>query len=451
MRKIFLLIVLLLSLIYNVKAQDSNVIDEVIWIVGDEAIFKSDVEQAILQARYEGTPIDGDPYCVIPEQLAVQKLYLHQAALDSLTISDSQVNNEVDARINYYIANIGSKEKVEEYFKKSMGDLRDELRTMVRNNNLIMMERENLVKGIKTTPSEVRRYFGSLPTDSVPTIPTQVEVQILSVAPPVEQEEINRIKEELRGFTERINKNPDDFSMLARLYSEDTGSAKNGGEIGFLGRGQLDPAYADAAFNLTSPKKVSRIVKSQYGYHIIQLIEKRGDKINTRHILLKPHITLDDKEKGIKVLDSLANLIREDKITFEQAVASVSQDKNTVMNGGLMSNPSTGTAKFEYKELPPEVAKVAYNMKVNEISEPFIMMDGQTNQELIAIVKLKEKIPTHKANVAEDYQTLKNILENKKKQEFLNNWIAQKQKETYISIDPEWSKCDFEYKGWIKK
>ncbi|MGC3979370.1 MAG: peptidylprolyl isomerase [Paludibacteraceae bacterium] len=449
MRKIFFIIAFF-SLVINVSAQDNKVIDQVIWIIGDEAIFKSEVEQEIMRARYEGTKIEGNPYCVIPEQIAIQKLFLHQASLDSLSVSEANVNNEVEGRINYYITNLGSKEKMEEYFRKPMNELREELRTMVRNNNLIMMARENLVKDIQVTPAEVRRYFKDLPTDSVPTIPTQVELQVLSVTPPVPQAEINRIKDRLRGFTERINANPNDFSLLARLYSEDVNSAKQGGEVGFLGRAQLDPAYAAVAFNLTDPKKVSRIVESEFGFHIIQLIEKRGDKINTRHILLKPHISLDDKVDGLKRLDSVADLIRTSKITFEQAVINFSQDKNTVMNGGLMNNPQTGTSKFEYQELPSEVAKTVYDMNVGEVSKAFLMIDKNTNKEMLAIVKLKSKTPTHKANVLDDYQTLKNILENKKKQDFLDKWITQKQKETYISIDPEWRNCNFQYKGWIK-
>lgn len=449
MRKLFFFSVFIL-LTFNISAQDNKIIDEVIWIVGDEAIYKSDVEGEIISASYQGRKIEGNPYCVVPEQLAIQKLFLHQASLDSLTVNESSVNSYVDMQINYYISQIGSKEKVEEYFRKPLAQQREELRVVMRNNELIKQEQEKLVKDIKVTPSDVRRYFSSIPADSVPTIPEQVELQILSVNPPIPQTEINRVKDKLREFSERINANPNDFSLLARLYSEDTGSAKQGGEIGFLGRGQLDPAYATTAYNLTDPKKVSRIVESEFGFHIIQLIEKRGDKVNTRHILLKPKVSLDDKVNGMKKLDSVANLVRTSKITFEQAVMGYSQDKNTAMNAGLMSNQNTGTSKFEYQELPAEVAKIVYKIKPGEVSEAFSMMDKTTNKEMIAIVKLKSKTPTHKANVMDDYQTLKNILENKKKQEFLNNWIAQKQKETYINIDPEWRKCDFQYKGWVK-
>jgi len=329
MRKLSLLIIVFLSLInLNLSAQtDQKILDEVIWIVGDEAILKSEVESQIIQAKYDGTKIEGNPYCVIPEQMAVQKLFLHQAALDSLTVNESSVTSEVEQRMNYFIANIGSKEKVEEYFRRPMSKLREEFRTMVRNNNLIQMMQQKLVETVQVTPSEVRRYFSNLPQDSVPTIPAQVELQVLSINPPIPQSEINRVKERLREFAERANAKPSDFSLLARLYSEDQGSAAQGGEIGFVGKGTLDPEFAAVAFNLQDPKKVSRIVQSEFGFHIIQLIEKRGDRVNCRHILLKPRATLDDKVKGLNQLDSVANLIRENKITFEQAVLRVSQDK----------------------------------------------------------------------------------------------------------------------------
>ena len=452
MRKLSLLIIVFLSLLnLNLSAQtDQKILDEVIWIVGDEAILKSEVESQIIQAKYDGTKIEGNPYCVIPEQMAVQKLFLHQAALDSLTVNESSITSEVEQRMNYFIANIGSKEKVEEYFRRPMSKLREEFRTMVRNNNLIQMMQQKLVETVQVTPSEVRRYFSGLPQDSVPTIPAQVELQVLSINPPIPQSEINRVKERLREFAERANAKPSDFSLLARLYSEDQGSAAQGGEIGFAGRGTLDPEFAAVAFNLQDPKKVSRIVQSEFGFHIIQLIEKRGDRVNCRHILLKPRATLDDKVKGLNQLDSVANLIRENKITFEQAVLRVSQDKNTAMNAGLMINPNNGTSKFEYQDLPSEIAKTAYDMNVGEVSKAFTMIDKTTGKEMLAIVKIKTKTPTHKANVLEDYQTLKNILEAKQKEKFLNDWIAKKQKETYISIDPAWRNCDFKYNGWIK-
>lgn len=439
-----------------VKAQTqspakTNVIDEVIWVVGDEAILRSEVEEQRLRAQYDGTPIQGDPYCVIPEQLAIQKLFLHQAELDSVTVNETTVLNQVETRLNYFIAQIGSKEKMEEYFRKSTPDLREELSTMIRNQMIIQQMQQKLVSKIKSTPSDVRRFYKEMPADSIPTIPAEVELQIVSFEPPVPIAEINRIKDELRDFTERVNNGTADFSVLARLYSEDTESAKRGGELGFMGRGQLVPEFAAVAFNLTDPKKVSRIVQTEFGYHIIQLIEKRGDRVNVRHILLRPHVSAEEKEKAIHALDSIANLIRENKMTFEQAVQSYSQDKNSAMNAGLMLNEKNNTSKFEYQDLPPEVAKVVYTMNVGEISNPFTMINPTTNKEVVAVVKVKSKVEAHKANLTDDYQMLQTLYESRKKQEFLNNWIIKKQQETYISIDPAWQNCKFQYPGWIKK
>ncbi|MEI6753504.1 MAG: peptidylprolyl isomerase [Paludibacter sp.] len=453
MKKIIFSLLLVLSIapLKSIAQTKNNIIDEVIWVIGDESILRSEVEDQKLRAQYDGTPVQGNPYCVIPEQIAISKLFLHQAALDSIVVSESSVMNQVENRLNYFVAQIGSKEKMEEYFHKNTTDIREELRDMIRNQQIINQMQQKLVGDIKSTPGDVRRFFADLPADSVPTIPAEVELQIISFEPPVPIEETNRIKEKLRDYTERINSATTDFSVLARLYSEDTESAKRGGELGFMGRGQLVPEFAQVAFNLSDPKKVSRIVQTEFGYHIIQLIEKRGDRINCRHILLKPRVSLVEKEKGIHSLDSIANLIRESKITFEQGVMAYSQDKNTAMNAGLMLNEKSNTSKFEYQDLPPEVAKVVYGMNVGEISKPFSMISKASNKEVVAVVKLKSKIENHKANLTDDYQMLKGFYEGKRKQIFINNWIVKKQKETYISIDPAWRNCTFQYPGWIKK
>jgi len=456
MRKIYLIIVALGFILNNISAQENkkNVIDEVIWIVGDEAILKSDVEAMIQDAAINKREIPGDPYCVFPEQLAIEKLYLHQAAIDSITVNESYINSMSDRELDFYISNAGSPEKLEEYMRQPISKLREQIRTRNRNHAMVQQMQSKLVEHIEATPAEVRRYYSDVPQDSLPTIPEQVELQVLTLKPPIPASEINRVKSQLREFTERANKNPDDFSMLARLYSEDEESAKKGGELGFRGRGVYDPDFAAVAFNMNDPKKVSRIVETQFGYHIIQFIERRGDNVNVRHILLRPKVSPEVKEKGIHQLDSLADLIRQNKITFEQAVMYYSQDKNTRMNAGLMMQQDryTGalTSKYEYQDLPPEIAKVANSMNVGEVSKAFTMIDRATGNEVIAIVRLKSKIPTHKANVQEDYQMLKSLLEDKKKQQFLNDWISKKQKETYISIDPAYHNCNFIYKGWVK-
>lgn len=429
-------------------AQD-NIIDEVIWIVGEDAILRSEVEEERLRAQYEGTPIPGDPYCVIPEQLAIQKLFLHQAELDSIEVSESSVSSQVDMRMNYYISQIGSKEKMEEYFRKTSTEIREEMMTGVRNQMIIQQMQSKLTENIAPTPAEVRRYYSNLPSDSIPMIPAQVEVQILSMEPPVSLEETERIKNQLREFTDRVHNGSADFSMLARLYSEDVESAKRGGELGFVGKGQLVSEFADVAFNLNDPKRVSRVVKTEYGYHIIQLIEKKGDRINCRHILLKPHTSIDDKTNAIKRLDSIRELMVDSGLTFEIAVSRYSEDKSTVMNGGLMTNPNTGASKFEYQDLPPEIAKQIYTMKEGDISMPFVMMDRTKNKEVCVLVKLKTKRDAHRANMVDDFQVVRQLLEQRQKAETIEKWIRKKQKEIYIHIDPAWRGCDFQYSNWV--
>jgi peptidyl-prolyl cis-trans isomerase SurA len=431
-------------------AQD-NIIDEVIWVVGDEAILRSEVEEERLRAQYEGQPIAGDPYCVIPEKLAIQKLFLHQAELDSIEANESSVSAQVDMRMNYYISQIGSKEKMEEYFRKTSSEIREEMMTMVRNQMIIQQMQSKLTENIQPTPAEVRRYYNSLTKDSLPMIPAQVEVQILSIDPPVPMEEIERVKNQLREFTERVTNGSADFSMLARLYSEDTESAKRGGELGFVGKGQLVSAFAEVAFNLTDPKRVSRVVETEYGYHIIQLIERKGERINCRHILLKPRVSYLDKQNAIARLDSIRTLVLADSLSFEHAVARFSEDKSTVMSGGLMTNANTGASKFEYQDLPPEIARQIYSMKEGDVSVPFTMIDRAKNKEICAIVRLKTKRDSHVANLEDDFQVIRTLLTQKLSEEILDQWIRNKQKEIYVSIDSAWRGCDFQYPNWNKE
>lgn len=427
-----------------------NVIDEVVWVVGDEAILKSDVEEARMNAQYEGRKFEGDPYCVIPEELAIQKLYLHQAVLDSIEVSESEVLQRVEMMTNQYIQMIGSKEKMEEYFNKTATQIREAMRENVKNGLTVQKMQQKLIGDIKITPAEVRRYFKDLPQDSVPYIPTQVEVQIITSQPKIPLDEIEDVKRRLREYTDRVNKGEMDFSTLALLYSEDKGSAMRGGEIGFKGRGELVPEYANVAFNLQDPKKVSKIVESEFGFHIIQLIEKRGDRINTRHILLKPKVNEKDLTSARARLDSIADDIRKNKFSFDEAASIISHDKDTRNNHGLMPNPQTNTSKFEMQQLPQEIAKVVDGMNVGEISKAFTMVNEKDGKEVCAIVKLKSRINGHKATITDDYQNLKEIVMDKRREEMLEKWIVEKQKHTYVRINDNWKNCSFKYPGWIK-
>lgn len=448
MQRIFILPICWLLTTFGVIAQD-NVIDEIAWVIGDEAILRSDVEEQRMRYQYEGTKISGDPYCFIPEQLALQKLYLDQAKIDSIEADERSVNSQVDMRVNYLISQIGSKEKVEEYFKKPMALLKEDIREMVSNQQVIMQMQHKITGDVKVTPAEVSRYFESLPKDSIPSVPAQVEVQILTIAPKVSKEAKEEVKSRLRGFQQRIESGESEFSTLAILYSEDTESAKHGGEIGFLGKGQLVPEYANVAFALQDPKKVSKIVESEFGYHIIQLIERKGERVNTRHILLKPKVSLLEKDLAKKRLDSVANVIRKNIFTFEESVYAYSEDKYTKNSMGIMTNPKTGNTKFELQDLPPDVAKVAYGMKTNEISDPFLMKNNN-GDEVYAIIKIKTSSPAHKANVVDDYLELKELCIAHKKEAMLEEWVKKKQAGVYVRIDPKWRNCDFKYKGWLK-
>lgn len=429
----------------------NNIVEEVAWVVGDEPIFKSDIEEQYLQMQYERSSVEGNPYCVIPERIAVNKLFLHQAKIDTIEVEDARVMQEADSRINYYIANLGSKEKVEEYFRKPIPDLREQMIDVIREQYIIQEVQQNLTKNVKPTPSDVRKFYNTLSADSIPYIPMQVEVQMIKLNPVIPQQEIDDVKARLRDYANRVNSGESDFSTLAILYSED-GSSVHGGELGFMGKGELVPEYASVAFNLNDTKKVSKIVETEYGYHIIQLIEKRGDRVNTRHIILRPKVSEKDLVDAVNRLDSLKSDITAGKFTFEDATQYVSQDKDSKNNKGIMVNSKNGstTTKFEMSDLPQEIAKVVDKMEIGAISEPFIMRDQKTQREVVVIVKLTNRIEGHKANLKDDYQTLKSLYEAKTKNDILDKWIAKKQKETFVRIEDGWRNCEFKY-DWLKK
>ena len=434
---------------------EESVIDEVIWVVGDEPILLSDVEAMRMQGEMEGMRWQGDPDCSIPEQIAVQKLFLHQAEIDSIEVSEAEVSQGVERQINYWIQMIpgGTKEKLEEYKNMSITDIRRSLHDDYRNRMLIEREREKLVEDITVSPADVRKYFSTLPEDSLPIIPTEVEVQIITRTPKVETAEINRIKDELREYTDRVTKGETSFATLARLYSEDPGTARLGGEFDdYVGRGMLDPAFANVAFNLTDPKKISKIVETEFGFHIIQLIDKRGDKIKVRHILRKPSITKEAINKASMQLGSIAMDIRAGKFTFEEAATYISDDKDTRNNNGLMANSTEEgrTSKFQMRNLPTEVARVVDTLKVGQVSAPFKMISEKNGKTLCAIVKLKSRVETHRATITEDFQAMRDIVLAKRKEEFVKEWIKDKIKKTYIRINDRYKNCNFEYQGWVK-
>ena len=430
------------------------VIDEVIWVVGDEAVLKSDVEALRMQAAMEGVKWNGDPDCAIPEQIAVNKLFLHQADIDSIEVTEADVAQEVEQQISYWLEMVdGSRERLEEYKHQTISQMRQELRQEMRDRRKIQKMKMKLVEDISVTPADVRRYFSNLPQDSLPYVPTEVEVQIVTLTPRIDPEEINRVKDELRDYTDRVTKGETSFQALARLYSEDPGSARQGGELGLMGRATLDPAFAAVAFNLTDPKKISKIVESEFGYHIIQLVEKRGDKVNVRHILKKPVVSDEAIEKAIGRLDSIAADIRQEKFSFEETASLLSDDKDTRNNKGLMSNTNMQTgrisSKFQMQDLPQEVAKVVDTMQVGQISQAFQMIN-QRGKTVCAIVKLKNRVEGHKASISEDFQVMKDVVLNKRNEERVHQWVVDKIKSVYTRLNENYRDCKFEYEGWFK-
>ncbi|MBD5324768.1 MAG: peptidylprolyl isomerase [Bacteroides sp.] len=449
LRRIFF--IAMTAIAATVAFAQNNVAEEVAWVVGDQPIWKSEIEEQYNNLMYEKTNLPGDPYCIVPEMLAVEKLYLHQADMDTVEVSDAMVMAEVDARINQYIAMLGSREKMEEYYHKPLAEMRSQMTEMIRNNYRVREVQRSLTKDLKVTPSDVRKYFDKLPADSIPYVPMQVEVQIITVNPVIPRQEIEDVKARLRDYAERVNSGESEFSTLAVLYSEDQGTAVRGGETGFMGRGRLDPEYAAVAFNLNDPKKVSKIVESEYGFHIIQLIEKRGDRINTRHIMLRPKVSANDLTDATRRLDSLrADIIDNHKYTFEQAVV-LSQDKDTRANRGVMVNNENGTTRFQMEDLPQEVARKINDMQPGEISESFVMIDPKLNREVVAMVKLTNRIEGHKANLSDDYQTIKGMYETSMQNKIIEEWLQKKIDQTYVRIEDGWRNCEFTHKGWIKE
>lgn len=431
----------------------NNIAEEIVWVVGDEAIFKSEVEEARREMLLNKTRIDGDPYCFIPEQIAVNKLFLHQAKLDSIQISDANVNRMVEYYANETIDRAGSVEKLEEYYGKKIRAIREDIRTQLVEGEMVRGVQSKLAGEIVLAPSEIRNFYSKMPQDSLPFIPTAVEVQIITLEPRIPLSETDAVKAKLREYTERINSGETEFSTLAVLYSED-GSAARGGELGFMGRASLAPEFANVAFTLNDPSKVSNVVETEFGYHIIQLIERRGDQGNFRHILLKPKVPQVELDNAITRLDSIQSALVKEEITFDEAATFISADKDTRNNKGIMVNMNqesnyAGTPRFELDELNQDIARKVGEMKQGEISKPFIMRNSKDKQ-VAAIVKLSKRIEGHKADMNSDYQTIKMMAENEKRQEILDKWLKNKIKTTYVRIDENWRNCEFKYEGWIK-
>jgi len=431
----------------TVIAQD-KVVDQIVALVGGNMILKSEIERMHIEQQAQGISTEGDMKCEILENFLVDKLLVAEAELDTLIeVTPSQVNQRMDQQLAMYVSYIGSEKAVEEYFKKSIVEIKSEMREGIRNQLLSQQMREKIVKDVTVTPSEVRYNFRNLKNDEIPTIPTQFEYAQITFQPVIDLEEDNRIKSRLRDIKKRIE-DGSSFATMAVLYSE-CPSAKDGGVIGYSGRAELDPAYAAVAFNLKDDK-ISNVVRSAFGYHIMQMVDKKGDKVNTRHILMKPKISVEAKEVAYNRLDSLAKMIRNKEISFEEAAQIFSYDKNSRNNSGIVINPTSMSSKFSVEDLDPDVSKIITKMNVNEVSQPFESMDKETQLPVYKIIKVIKKTDSHKADLQNDYQKLAEMYLAQKKESVFNEWINKQQAETYIRIDATYANCNFNFNSWIK-
>jgi peptidyl-prolyl cis-trans isomerase SurA len=446
--KIMILNALLMLAGYSVSGQ--QVVESIVAVVGNEVIFFSDVEGQVMQMKAERDPTPVEELrCRVLEDLMIQKLFLDQAKIDSIEVSPDNVEADLNNRLAEYIRRAGSEQALETYFSKSMAEIKKDLREMLTNQYIVQETQGTIAQNITVTPDEIKKYYNSMPKDSLPLVPRKVELSIISVEPPDMESSKAEVRQRLLDLRSRII-NGESFSALAVLYSEDPGTAPKGGELGFVTRGEVAKPYAEAAWSLKKGA-VSKIVESEFGFHIIQLIDRKGDMVNTRHILMRPKLSAEQTEWAILRLDSIANLVRLDSLTFYKAAMRYSSDKATRANGGKMvqENPSDRVTWFTLDELPREINLVVRDMKLGEISEPFRTADAKGNS-IYVIVRLDDEVAPHRVNPEEDYNYLAEAALMDKKNKAYQEWINGKIKKTYIRVSDDFRSCSFHYSGWLE-
>ncbi len=429
---------------FQAKTQNDKVVDEIAALVGSHPVYWSDVEAQFAQAKGQG--MKGDPTamrCEIFENLVFQKLLVYQAEIDSLVVSDDQVNGELERRLRYYIQQFGSQKKLEEFYDKSIDEFKAELREPLRLEILSQQAQGKVVESVKMTPNETREYFSSLKPDSIPIVPTEYEIGQIVKNPVVGPAQLKEAREKISALRERVRKG-EKFTTLAVLYSEDPGSASKGGELGLFSHGSMAPEFEAAAFNLKNPNDISEIIKTKFGYHILQLIERKGDFVNVRHILIIPKVSPDDLAYAATKLDSIANKVKADSITFEKAAMLYSDDPGKV-NGGSIQSQSSGNTRLSADELDPKVFFIVDKLKPGEISAsvPYTTDDGT---QAYRILYLKVRTEPHKANMKDDYNKIQEWALAAKKEKVVSKWIENKSKTAYIRLSPRFKTCDFKYK-----
>ncbi len=434
---------------FQLSAQNKGIVlDKVIAVVGKQTVLLSELESQYAEITAQGMGSGQELKCQILEQLLYSKLLINQAQKDSIEITEAEVNDYLDGRIRFFIERIGSVEKLEAFYGKSIQEIKEEFREATAKQMLADRMRNSITQDVKVTPTEINRFYRSLPKDSIPQIKEQYVFTQIVKDPPVSEQQKEAIKEKLRGYRQRIL-DGDKFSTLAVLYSEDPGSARKGGELGFKDRKGFVPEFSAVAFSLKEPGDISRIVETEFGFHIIQLIEKRGEMINTRHILLQPKISTENLIKAKGVLDSVRTLIVDNKMTFNEAALKFSDDEASKQNGGLMINPMLGQTVYEKDQIPADIAYTIRGLKEGDISKPFLSKN-QKGQKVYKFIKIKKIIPEHQANIKDDYQFINDLCTADKQNKLIEEWVAKTQKETYIKIEDEYKNCKFNYSGWIK-
>lgn len=437
-------------LIYSAKllAQDTIIVDQVIAVVGNKIILESEVEAQYMQYKARNNKADYHIKCDIFEESLKQKLFINQAIIDSIEVSQSEVEYEIANRLDNFIEQLGGIEKVEEYFGKPLAQIKEDLKEITKDQLTANKMQMTIGQDIKVTPAEVNKFYQNLPKDSLPLIDTEIEIQQILIYPKSTPEQVKEVKDKLLSFKKQIEKGERKFETLAILYSDDPGTASNGGEMGYMARGELVPEFASAAFKLDK-NEISNIVKTDFGYHIIQLVDRKGERVKVRHILMKPKISTTSKIAARNRLDSITKLIKNDSISFAIAATYFNEDERTRNNEGLMINPYTGTSKFTTDKIHPALKYVIKDLEPGEISKPFESYD-QSGKNVYMIIRLKSKTEPHLASLDTDYQKIQNMALMNKNQKLIDEWIQEKQKTMYITMDKKYKKCNFKYKGWLK-
>ncbi len=453
MRKLFLVtnLILLFSSVLLSQSTPPQILDKIIAIVGNKIILKSEVDMQIQQLMISGTldnAIKTDEIqCEILEDMLLQKLLLMQAEIDSVEVSDDQINNELDRRIRYFTSMFGNVQELEKYYNKSILELKEELREPLKDQLLITAMHDKLVSNVTVTPSEVEKYYKKMPSDSIPIIPAQWEIGIIAIAPSLTQEENNMLISKLQDIKKRIN-NVSDFEVMARLYSEDPATAKNGGETGYFTKGVMEPTFENAAFSLTKPGEISPIIETSYGYHILQLIDRKGEQVNVRHILVRKQPSNNAIQIAKQKADSIYNLLIKNEINFADAAKKFSKLEGDLTQGGMILSANGGftltTNEIDAKFLP-----ILDTMKNSKFSKPFLYMEND-GTPTYRILWLKNYIPPHKASLKTDYYLIQMKALEEKKNQALAKWANERLQEVYVKIDEDYQGCDFKY-PWIKK